>query len=217
MRQKRLMCVLLLCLALTSLFAFPVYAAESAALCIEVEKQIDGDVASSAETFTFVLEAKGDAPMPEQNALAIIGEGKGSFPAIIYTCAGTYCYTIREADGNAVGYRYDSTVYEVTVQVTANIAGELTVSMWVSKEGKHRKEEVIRFTNQYSAPTLPPDNQTPEPLPTPTDPSLDDAPKTGDTSHTILWFYLMLFSLVGALISMLGIFVRSRQKSELDF
>lgn len=212
MRQKRLMCVLLLCFAFTSLFALPVYAAESTTLCIEVEKQIIGDVVPSAETFAFVLEAMGDAPMPEQNTLAIIGEGKGSFPAIIYTCAGTYHYTIRETDGNAAGYRYDPTVYEVTVQVTENAAEKLIISMWVSKEGKHRKEEIIRFTNQYNSPTLPPDDQTPEPPPTPTDPPLDDTPKTGDISHTTLWFYLMLFSLVGALISILGIFVRSRQK-----
>lgn len=212
MRLNRLICILFLCFTFTSLFALPAYAAESTSLCIEVEKQIVGDAAPSSETFTFVLEATGNAPLPEESTLSIIGNGKGSFPAIIYTYAGTYSYTIRETDGNAAGYRYDSTVYEVTVQVTENAVGKLTVSMWVSKEGEHRKEEVIRFTNQYSSPTFPPNDQTPESPPTVTEPPLDDTPKTGDISHTVLWFYLMLFSLVAALISILGIFIRSRQK-----
>ena len=61
--------------------AVPAYAAEEISIQPEIILNITGDIPSSAESFTFVLEAIDDAPMPQNNQISISGTGKGSFLA----------------------------------------------------------------------------------------------------------------------------------------
>jgi len=72
-------------------------------------------------------------------------DGTFTFRAITYTEVGTYTYTIREADGNAAGVRYDGVNHPVTVTVTVtDTNGVLHASASVANAN-------IKFENTYTA------------------------------------------------------------------
>lgn len=95
--------------------------------------------------FTFKLEAKDNAPMPENKEAANAGTGYFQFEEITYTKPGEYVYEITEVDGKEAGYSYDGTVYTAKVVVTDKdgyLAAEVTYY-----EGQEETEVV--FTNGY--------------------------------------------------------------------
>ena len=165
--------------------AVPAYAAEEISIQPEIILNITGDIPSSAESFTFVLEAIDDAPMPQNNQINISGTGKGSFPSIIYTKPETYHYTVRQIAGHAEGYVYDDAVYYLIVQVTTNDAGSLNAVFWISESGSSQKIDHILFTNQYFRPDS---NGTGE------------IPQTGDTSNLASLWVVSMASLLGLMI-----------------
>lgn len=71
-----------------------------------------------ADMFSFVLAPVDGAPMPDTDTVKNTAAGTFQFGNITYTVPGTYQYKISEADGQAVGYTYDKSVYTVTVEVT---------------------------------------------------------------------------------------------------
>lgn len=208
MRKGRILAVLC-CVLLALLWVPPAYAAESAALQLEIDLDITGDAPASAESFTFVLEAVGDAPMPENHRVTITGTGIGSFSSITYTDPETYHYTVRQEAGQAEGYVYDGTVYDLTVQVTTSDTGALKTAVWASARGSTQKTDQILFTNQYRGP----EPQNPEPQnPGPQNPG--QTPQTGDTSNMALWSVLCLAGLLG-LIALITYHVKvERPKKE---
>lgn len=187
---------------LTVLFSFllaflcvsPTYAAELASIQLEIQLDISGELPSSAESFTFVLEAAGDAPMPEANTISITGAGSGRFSSIIYTKPETYHYTVRQIKGDMEGYVYDDTVYDLTVQVTTSDTGALNSVCWVYEQGNNRKTDQILFNNQY--------------LPKPDD--TGETPQTGDTSNVGFWIALCSTSLLG-LIAVISIHIKTEK------
>ncbi len=201
MRRTRLSAALAVLLILL-LWLTPVSAAASAQLQLEVEKTLIGDKPASQETFTFLLEPVGDAPMPEENTVTITGSGTVTFPPIIYDAPEDYHYTLRELPGETWGYTYDDTVYLLTVQVTTDDAGNLTATLYLSQEGSDGKADKLEFINRYRAPRpdtpeepVDPDDTTlpvePEPQP-PTD-SVD----TGDDSFLGIWITLCVLAACG--------------------
>ncbi len=81
--------------------------------------------------------------------------------------AGTFTYTIAEAKGGDKDITYDTHTATLTVKVADNGDGTLKV------EGTYAGGQT--FTNKYTKPT----------------------PKTGDTSHPILWIALAAAALIG--------------------
>ena len=71
------------------------------------------------------------------------------FPAIQYSEAGTYQYTLSEVKGSETGVTYDEAAYAVTVAVEDNGEGSLVAT--VAYEGGNAPV----FTNTYNAPEAP--------------------------------------------------------------
>ena len=191
----------MLCVLLSLLMAgagiFPAYAAESTCeVRLEVEKKLTGDRPSKIEHFSFLLDGKDNAPMPEEDTITISGAGTGWFPAITYTEPNDYHYTLREIPGKNKRYTYDNTVYEVTVQVTTDDLGNLSASVYLWETGSADKPAAAEFVNHYDAPDL-------------------ETPKTGDDTHLTLWLSLSSVGLVGILGTLL-LFRKKKQKDTTD-
>ena len=218
MRRTRLCAALAVFLVLL-LWLTPVSAASSAQLQLEVEKTILGDRPAPQETFTFLLEPVGDAPMPEEDTVTITGSGKVTFPPITFDTPEDYHYTLREVPGDTWGYTYDETVYLLTVQVTTDNAGNLTATLYLSKEGGEGKADKIEFVNRYRAPRPDTPEEPEEPVnPDDTDPPVDPQPKpptdsadTGDESFLGLWITLCALAVCGLAGTAL-LFIEQRKK-----
>lgn len=124
---------------------------------IPVYKIITGDKPATNETFTFSLTAVNEAPMPSgsENGVSTVrisGAGNTTFGSIAYTAPGDYRYTINEVSGNSNGYKYDTTMYDVTVQVTwkDEPGGDLQSAMYIVKKGETEKQQSVTFTNTYT-------------------------------------------------------------------
>lgn len=195
---------LLVSLVTAVVFVLPVCAQNTPATVeLEVQKILTGDKPSAASTFTFELEAVDGAPMPQDNTVTITGEGTAKFGEITYDVPEDYCYTIREKQQTITGYTMDTTVYDVTVQVTTDDQGVLTAAVYMGKDGDTAKSEKAVFTNRYKAPdpgATPTATPTPTPLPTEeggtTGGSTFTLPQTGDLSQPFVWVVLGLAALL---------------------
>lgn len=132
----------------------------------EVRKTVNGDVPEGEEeTFTFTLEeapGAGEAgeqaegvektpyTMPEETKAVVTGSGKTTFGEIIFDEAGEYRFEIREEKGDASGYSYDGTVWNLTVSV-ADQGGRLTIAdAAYEKAGENgEKSDAAQFVNTY--------------------------------------------------------------------
>jgi pilin isopeptide linkage protein len=122
-------------------------------LSIPVYKIVSG-IPATTETFAFRLTAVNSAPMPSGSVngvktVTIAGTGNTTFGAITYTAVGDYLYTISEVAGSSGDYAYDTTVYDLTVQVTwkDQAGGTLEAVMYLVKHGQTEKQEKAQFTN----------------------------------------------------------------------
>ena len=103
--------------------------------------------------FTFKLnEENGDY----QDTATVDGSGQYRFKTITYDTPGQHVYKVTESVGDNAGITYDSTTYEVTVNVTDNRKGELKATISATKDGKAYRnvnaEGVgLDFTNKYEA------------------------------------------------------------------
>ena len=104
-----------------------------------------------ADSFTFDLEAVGDAPMPagaaggKKSGIATMNAPVVNFGEITYEKAGVYEYTITEQNGGADGVTYDTTPHNVVVTVTKGEGNKL------SAEVKYDDEDSLTITNTYAA------------------------------------------------------------------
>lgn len=150
MSEARRVASLVVAGVLALLLLAPVSAtAQPVGLTLRIEKVLTGDVPPSAERFTFALTALDGGPLPDDPTLVIEGEGAGTL-SIDYSRPGTFHYQLRENAGTAEGYTYDDTVYDVTVVVTSDGSGALSVAAVLSKDGGATKEPGIVFENAYS-------------------------------------------------------------------
>ena len=123
-----------------------------------VQKVVKGNP-SKDETFTFQMKAitKG-APMPEGAkdgvmSMDITGSGEKEFGEAWFTEPGQYVYEITEVDTKAANYKYDSTVYTLTVDIVEEADG--TQYKLVKTETVKGGEGKIVFTNTYEEPPVP--------------------------------------------------------------
>jgi len=127
---------------------------------IFVYKQIDGEVPSVEDTFSFELKALDGAPMPDGGAggaktVQLEGEGAAQFGEINYTQVGEYHYTIREIRGGNPRYTYDESVYSACVLVTWRnvVGGSMKAVLYLAKEDRTGKQAQALFINRYTMPT----------------------------------------------------------------
>ena len=75
--------------------------------------------------------------------------GEGTFNLEEYTYPGEYIYEVSETDGAASGVTYDNTKYTVTVVVSDNNRGELSVASVEITKDEDSVDEIV-FNNEYS-------------------------------------------------------------------
>ena len=120
-----------------------------------VSKEITGGVPSENVTFKFTFEATStdpEPPMPELTEVEIDGEGETEFGQFWFTEPGTYEYEIKEIKGDAEGYTYDETVYELKYVIEVGADNELVKTVYLDGEKLDGDATVdqIKFTNEYT-------------------------------------------------------------------
>lgn len=169
-----------------------------------VTKIVSGDKPDAYPMFTFALEALSGSILPDsagENGVTtgvINGDGTVSLGSITFDQAGTYSYKAYEVAGNAEGWTYDNTVYNVTYTVTDDGAGVLGTSASITTSDG-TAADAVTFENVYTAPAPEPEPEpepTPEPEPEPEpakdpepakeEPKKPAIPNTGDATQTAL-------------------------------
>lgn len=120
------------------------YAPAATSVTLGASKVLNGKSLEDGE-FSFVLEGEDGTQLTAGND----ANGMVVFPAIQYSEAGTYQYTLSEVKGSETGVTYDETAYAVTVVVEDDGEGSLVAT--VSYEGG--KAPV--FNNTYQEPEGP--------------------------------------------------------------
>ncbi|HJC09932.1 MAG TPA: hypothetical protein H9935_03840 [Candidatus Blautia merdigallinarum] len=127
-----------------------------------VEKKITGAYTPEDKTFTFTLTADPDNPKdgaelgtgPNGKEVTIEGDGSTSFQEITFTKKGTYHFTIQEKDGGEEGYKYDTNLWTVTVELIDDQTDDnnkLKTRVSYSKNGENvPNADRAEFTNEYS-------------------------------------------------------------------
>ncbi len=124
------------------------YTATPAELEISGTKLLTGKVLEDGEFVFLVERMTADAPTPFGNSSLYTAEnaadGSIDFGKIIFTKKGTYVYMIYEHDAGDVRYDYDSSKYTLTVTVTDNSEGKLSVEYKLTKDNMPSSEIVFR-------------------------------------------------------------------------
>lgn len=120
------------------------YAPAATSVTLGASKVLNGKSLEDGE-FSFVLEGEDGTQLTAGND----ANGMVVFPAIQYSEAGTYQYTLSEVKGSETGVTYDEAAYAVTVAVEDDGEGSLVAT--VSYEGG--KAPV--FNNTYQEPEGP--------------------------------------------------------------
>ena len=128
---------------------------------------VDSDPRPSAVTFSFTMAPNANYPdveMPASTTATVTGYGKGYFDAIKFTEPGTYLFTITEVNGKASGYSYDTAKWTLSVTVTEDAVGQLSVTaVSYAKQGTNIVlTDYASFVNSFDK---------------------EKVPKTGDSSN----------------------------------
>jgi len=126
------------------------YHAAATSITITGNKVLTGK-ALEHNMFEFVLK-EGTAEVSRAWSSA---NGTISFPAINYTEAGTHVYTVTEVNAGKTGYTYDDSSFEVTVEVTDNLQGQLVARITGITEidgadNENTVDNAIVFRNEYT-------------------------------------------------------------------
>ena len=140
------------------------YAAKSVKETIGAQKVLKGKDLE-ADKYEFELKEGDKVVATAKNA----ADGTVAFPAIEYTAAGTYTYTITEKAGSEANVTYDNASHTVTVEVVDNGQGQLVTTVTGNNP---------TFTNVYTAPT-------PTKGPKPKEDPKKGLPKTGTTDMSL--------------------------------
>lgn len=127
-----------------------------------IQKKLAGDTAPETQFgFELSTDDSDNTPMPvaedgtQNNKALITGAGQASFGSVAFAKPGTYTYKVRELNGNASGFKYDTSVYTVTY-VVALKDGELQATPSITKDGKQVTTDKLEFTNAYTKPAVEP-------------------------------------------------------------
>lgn len=151
-KMKRLAAIGLMLVLLLSVCAA---AADGVSETLGVSISVKGTPPETPETYTVRLTAEGDFPMPEgadgeSYDLTVTGAASASFPVISYDRVGIYTYSVRQIPGSTEGVQYDTSVFDVKVQVYNNADNSgFEIATVIRKRGNVDKTEIITFVNTY--------------------------------------------------------------------
>ena len=144
---------------------------------------------SGASTYEIQIEQESpDAPMPNEKAIQVAQNGKGSF-TIDITEPGTYRYRIFEKAGNDPNINYDKRTYIAAVFVENGADGKLVYSLSVSEFGKDSKLDGVDFKNEAAA-------EHTQTTPTPVASKTDVNPTTGNTAGKSLYAKILKITML---------------------
>lgn len=129
------------------------YEPEATSVIFGASKKLDGGTVEDGQFEFQVRNEAGDVVATAKNNAS----GKVTFPAVGFTKAGTYAYTITEVNDGQEGVTYDTTQYEATVTVTDDGQGHLSASV------AYANDKDPMFVNTYTAPEEPAEPGDPEP------------------------------------------------------
>ncbi|MBO5461632.1 MAG: VWA domain-containing protein [Ruminococcus sp.] len=152
------------------------YKAASTSIQLGAAKVLNGRDMVAGE-FKFILEDEDGNQMYAENT----EDGVILFEEISYSEAGTYVYTVYEEEGTLENVTYDDTEYTVTVEVEDDLAGHLTATTTIQKDGE--TVEAVEFVNEYENPGDPDDPDDPDNPDVPKDPDKPDDSKTPETPN----------------------------------
>ena len=155
--------------------------------------------APSDTPFTFVLTpAASGQPMPSGAAAgassqSVTRKGAGSvdFGVFNFTEADagkTYVYTMKEVNGGALHYTYDTTVYTITYELYMDENGQLACRRTATDEGGKLLDEIV-FSNEYA-------------------PNYPDIPRTGQ-----LWWPVAAMAAAGFVLVLAGLICRRKEEA----
>lgn len=120
------------------------YAPAATSVVLGASKVLNGKSLEDGE-FSFVLEGEDGTQLVAKND----ANGMVAFPAIQYSKAGTYQYTLSEMKGTESGVTYDETTYAVTVAVKDDGKGSLVAAV------SYKGGKAPVFNNTYQEPEGP--------------------------------------------------------------
>ena len=115
---------------------------------IEGTHSISGAEDLSSMNNTFVLTAKGDAPMPESSEVISPANSSFSFGSIQAIKPGIYEYTVSREINRSKNITFDDSVYHVYVTVFS----DGTNAVVLEKEGVKAKPDKITYEDKYTSP-----------------------------------------------------------------
>ena len=134
------------------------YKPEEAQVKLTAHKNLTKDGQSqalTADAFQFLLKPTGTVagdPVAK-DGLTAYNKDDGSIDFVLnYTQENTYTYTLTEVEGSDENIEYDSTSYQVTVEITDDKDGVLQPSVTVQKNGETVSEDQITFQNYVKMP-----------------------------------------------------------------
>lgn len=127
-----------------------------------------------------------ESPMPEGSensrfVFSIYGNNTSNEIKLLYNRAGAYHYTLKQITEDSKKYRYDRTIYTITVYIQNTPDGKLSSQVVVENDEDGKCAEIC-FENNY----INDSNPTP-------------SPETGDKTNLVFWKLVCLSSL-GVLI-----------------
>lgn len=126
---------------------------QQATLSLTVTNTVSGNQGSTTP-FTFQIDGKDNAPMPETNQITINGSGKSSFGRMTYDNVGIYYYTVQRLNNGLQDYSDDTSIYTVQVFVThrSDNPDQLIATAIAYKSGEEGKED-LTFQSVYTGKT----------------------------------------------------------------
>lgn len=160
-------------------------------------KKLEGKELSDGQ-FTFELkDEEGNVVSKATNN----EKGMINFESVDFDKAGSYSYTLSEANDGQEGIQYDESIYDIVIHVEDDQQGHLVVTTCdITKDGE--AQEAVIFTNEYQE-NEQPGNGGQEDLGQNKDGS-DTAAKTGAG---------LFISLIGSAVSLMGILLVWRKRS----
>lgn len=176
---------------------------QQATLSLTVTNTVSGNQGSTTP-FTFQIDGKDNAPMPEMNQITINGSGKSSFGRMIYDNVGTYYYTVQRLNNGLQDYSDDTSIYTVQVIVTYRLDNpdQLIATAIAYKSSEDAKEDLTFQTAYTGKPseTTPPTSSGDKVTITSSQKGWKHfLPKTGQAKSilTIVGFLLIVLAVVG--------------------
>lgn len=147
----------ILVISLFSLFACFGFNVNAASINVVTPTVLVSEADGIGKNYSVVLERINNEPTPtgqKTEKISLKGNKEGNFGSITFTEPGYYYYKIYLTDKNDKKVKYDSKVYDYTVQVTIEEGGVLKNTVVLKASGSNEKSTVASFVTSLKNKTI---------------------------------------------------------------